>query len=46
MFLRLSVNNLTDEAYTDRASYGHEFPTVETLLEPGRSFALSARYTF
>lgn len=44
--LRLSVDNLTDEAYTDRASYGHEFPTVVTLLEPGRSFALSARYTF
>lgn len=44
--LRLSVDNLTDEAYADRASYGHEFPTVETLLEPGRSFALSARYTF
>ncbi|WP_328189319.1 TonB-dependent receptor [Marinobacter sp. OP 3.4] len=46
LVLRLSVDNLTDEAYTDRASYGHEFPTVETLLEPGRSFALSARYTF
>lgn len=44
--LRLSVDNVTDEAYTDRASYGHEFPTVVTLLEPGRSFALSARYTF
>ena len=44
--VRLSVDNLTDEAYTDRASYGHEFPTVVTLLEPGRSFALSARYSF
>ncbi len=44
--LRLSVENLNDEAYTDRASYGQEFATVNTLLEPGRSFALSARYDF
>lgn len=44
--LRLEVNNLTDEDYTDRASYGQEFATVETLLEPGRAFVLSARYEF
>ena len=44
--LRLSVDNVTNEAYTDRASYGQEFATVDTLLEPGRSFGLSARYDF
>lgn len=44
--LRLSVDNLTDESYTDRASYGQEFPTVKTLLEPGRSVILSGRYRF
>ena len=44
--LRLEVNNLTDQAYTDRASYGQEFATVKTLLEQGRSFLFSARYTF
>ena len=44
--LRLSVDNVGDEDYTDRASYGQEFATVDTLLEPGRSFALSARYGF
>jgi len=44
--LRFEIENLTDEAYTDRATYGQEFPTVKTLLEPGRSFVVSARYTF
>ncbi len=44
--LRLSVDNVGDEDYTDRASYGQEFATVDTLLEPGRAFALSARYGF
>jgi hemoglobin/transferrin/lactoferrin receptor protein len=44
--VRLAVNNLTDENYTDRASYGQEFATVNTLLEQGRSFLLSGRYEF
>ncbi|POP51382.1 TonB-dependent receptor [Zhongshania marina] len=44
--LRLSIDNLTDESYTDRASYGQEFTTVKTLLEPGRSIILSARLGF
>ncbi len=44
--LRVEVDNLTDRAYTDRASYGQEFATVKPLLEPGRSVAVSARYTF
>lgn len=44
--LRLSIDNLTNEGYTDRASYGQEFTTVKTLLEPGRSIMVSARYSF
>ncbi|UWN48535.1 Heme transporter BhuA [Alcanivorax sp. ALC70] len=44
--LRLSVDNLNDEAYADRATYGQEFTTVTPLLEPGRSIALGARYDF
>ncbi|MGB3621708.1 MAG: TonB-dependent receptor [Ketobacter sp.] len=44
--LRFSVDNLNNEAYTDRASYGQEFTTVKPLLEPGRSYTLNARYTF
>ena len=44
--LRLSVDNINDEEYTDRASYGQEFPTVETLLEPGRSINMDVRYNF
>ena len=44
--LRFAVDNLTDDDYTDRASYGQEFTTVKPLLEPGRSFVVSARYSF
>lgn len=44
--LRLSVDNLNNEEYTERASYGQEFPTVETLLEPGRSINMDVRYNF
>lgn len=44
--LRVGIDNAFDEAYTDRASYGQEFPTVVTLQEPGRSFTFNARYTF
>ncbi|MCG8393771.1 MAG: TonB-dependent receptor [Pseudomonadales bacterium] len=44
--LRLSVDNLNNEEYTERASYGQEFPTVEPLLEPGRSINMDVRYNF
>ncbi|MFA7553350.1 MAG: TonB-dependent receptor [Spongiibacteraceae bacterium] len=44
--LRLTINNITDESYTDRASYGQEFLTVKPLFEPGRAFVLGARYSF
>ncbi|SOH93811.1 hemoglobin/transferrin/lactoferrin receptor protein [Monaibacterium marinum] len=45
--LRAEVNNLFDESYTSRATYGQEFAgQVETLQEPGRSFRISAEFVF
>ncbi len=44
--LRLEANNIFDEAYADRATYGQEFSNVRPLLEPGRSFLLSAKARF
>lgn len=44
--LRLEANNIFDEAYADRATYGQEFGVVQPLLEPGRSVLLSARVQF
>jgi len=44
--LRASVNNMFDENYSDRASYGHEFGSDITLNEPGRSFVLGAKLKF
>lgn len=44
--LRLSVNNIFDETYADRATYGHEFGEDTTLNEPGRSFVLGAKLKF
>jgi hemoglobin/transferrin/lactoferrin receptor protein len=44
--LRAEVNNLFDEQYTSRATYGQEFGTVVPLAEPGRSFKLSATARF
>lgn len=44
--LRASIDNVTDEEYADRASYGQEYETVQPFLEPGRSFGISARYEF
>lgn len=47
MDLRFAVNNFFDEQYTDRATYGQEFPKeIKTFLEPGRSFILSGRVAF
>lgn len=44
---RLDVQNIFDETYSDRASYGHEFPgEVTPLYEPGRSFLLSTTAKF
>ncbi len=44
--LRVEANNILDEVYSDRATYGQEFSTVEPLREQGRSFLLWARAEF
>lgn len=44
--LRLEANNIFDEMYSDRATYGQEFGTVEPLAEPGREIAIAARVVF
>ncbi len=47
--LRASVNNLFDESYADRASYGQEYAQAfgtQILQQPGRSFIVSARLRF
>ena len=45
--LRAEVNNLFDEQYSSRATYGQEFVgEVEPLTEPGRSIRLSAEIIF
>ena len=45
--LRMEVNNLFDEQYSARATYGQDFPTeVVSLPEPGRSIRLSAEIVF
>lgn len=44
--IRGSINNLFDENYADRATYGGEFSDFRTLNEPGRSFSLVATAKF
>ena len=44
--LRAEINNLFDETYASRATYGQEFGTVVPLNEPGRSIRLSAEIVF
>lgn len=44
--IRAEINNLFDEDYVDRASYGGDFQIVEPQQEPGRSFGLTANFTF
>ncbi|SDX85897.1 TonB-dependent receptor domain-containing protein [Citreimonas salinaria] len=44
--LRAEINNLFDESYASRATYGQEFDTVVPLREPGRSVRLSAEIVF
>lgn len=43
---RAEANNLFDEAYADRATYGQEFTNVTPLLEPGRTFKFTATARF
>lgn len=40
--LRASVNNLFDEDYADRATYGADYSSVVALREPGRTFVIEA----
>lgn len=44
--IRGEVNNLFDEDYVSRATYGQEYGTVVPLNEPGRSFKIEARVSF
>ena len=46
--LRLQVNNLFDELYADRGTYGQEFVSdgLIPLYEPGRSVSIRATLTF
>lgn len=44
--LRLEANNLLDEDYADRTTYGQEFSNVAPMNEPGRSFMLYAKAKF
>lgn len=44
--LRAEANNIFDEDYADRATYGQDFTNVDPLREPGRSFLLKAKATF
>ncbi|MEP3428333.1 MAG: TonB-dependent receptor [Roseibium sp.] len=44
--VRFDANNIFDENYTDRATYGQEYATVTPLYEPGRSFRLSANLRY
>ncbi len=46
LIIRAEINNLFDETYAARATYGQEFDSVEPLYEPGRSFKISATYKF
>ncbi|RAI03361.1 TonB-dependent receptor [Acuticoccus sediminis] len=44
--LRGEVNNVFDEAYVARGTYGTEYGSVVPLYEPGRSFLLKATARF
>lgn len=44
--LRAEINNLFDEDYVDRASFGGDYEFVIPQKEPGRSIALTANFTF
>ena len=44
--IRAQVQNLFDEQFADRATYGGEYPTFNTLKEPGRTISLVATTSF
>ncbi|WP_196223219.1 TonB-dependent receptor [Roseibium sp. RKSG952] len=44
--LRFEANNIFDETYADRATYGAEYDDITPLYEPGRSFRLMAKIRY
>ena len=44
--IRGSINNLFDQAYADRSTYGGDYAGFSTLNEPGRTFVLEAIMRF
>ncbi len=44
--LRAEVNNLFDKSYSDRATYGADFTSINPLREPGRTVSLTAALRF
>lgn len=44
--IRAEVNNIFDENYVSRASYGQEYQDVDPINEPGRNFRISLSYEF
>jgi hemoglobin/transferrin/lactoferrin receptor protein len=46
MTFRAEVQNLFNETYASRATYGQEFGNVDPLYEQGRTFLLSVKATF
>lgn len=46
LVLRAEVNNLFDKNYSDRATYGGDFNSVNSLREPGRTLNLVASLKF
>jgi hemoglobin/transferrin/lactoferrin receptor protein len=46
MTFRAEVQNMFDETYASRATYGQEFSNVTPLYEQGRAFLISMKATF
>jgi hemoglobin/transferrin/lactoferrin receptor protein len=46
LMLRLDVNNLFDETYASRGTYGQDIADVTPLYQPGRSFIVTASAKF
>ncbi|MEP3198718.1 MAG: TonB-dependent receptor [Lentilitoribacter sp.] len=44
--LSFEVNNIFDEDYADRSTYGQDFVSVDELKEPGRSFMFKLKKEF
>ncbi|MCG7624613.1 TonB-dependent receptor domain-containing protein [Epibacterium sp. Ofav1-8] len=42
LILRASINNLFDESYADRSTYGADYSSIVPLNEPGRTFVFEA----